>query len=137
WITNSCQQVPDSNENIIEYWSKGSYEFTTSNEIIFGNTTYSDSNCISEISSQTSNVDGFGVAYQDLGEAVLQEGINGRGVSIEMGADANRITVSGYYTIINNTLCLSDAFTLEPLTFNVSPEGSKSIDFANCLGRSR
>ena len=147
WITERCEQVVDRNGVLQDTWGKGLYEFTTQATVTLeragfevdgvikiGNIIYSDSNCEVITSSQApTESEQPVVAYQDLGEEVLQEGIPGhRFVVIFAMPDSARF-VNGFYTINNGSLCFSDIF-LSVFHWTLSfPTESPAIDFENCL----
>lgn len=133
WITESCDQASDSNGTLVNFWLKALYEFTTQGEILIGREEYSDSNCVTlnnTVSPATVNTP---ITYQDGGAKLLQEGINGGGLLIEIGAGAQLLSIDAFYTINNNSLCFSDAFTFDALGFGISELGTDAIDFDNCL----
>jgi len=135
WVTEACEQASDSNGALINLWLKGLYEFTAQGTILLGNETYSDSNCITLSSTIPLNNGAIPAIYQDLGPTLLQEGIDGGGLSIEISAGAQLLSIDAFYTINNSALCFSDVFTFEALTFALSEAGTAAIDFNNCLTR--
>jgi len=127
WQTESCKQVTT-------IWIKGIYEFTTQGTIRLGNKTYNDANCSQLSLYQEPGELPNPVIFQDKGQQLLQEGIEGGGLYIEMPIYNNTQSFDGFYTINNSVLCFSDAFTLEADIFAVMP-GLVDIDFNNCLTR--
>jgi len=135
WVTESCEQASDSNDMLLNTWAKGLYEFTNQGTIRIGNEQYSDSNCTVPGSTQAPSDTAIPIIYKDNGSQLLQEGINGAGLLIEVGTGSQVSSVDAFYTINNNSLCFSDAFTFEALTFGISEIGASSIDFGSCLSR--
>ncbi|MEW8624713.1 MAG: hypothetical protein AB2551_03060 [Candidatus Thiodiazotropha sp.] len=136
WVTESCEQAKYEDGTPTNTWYRGYYEFTVFQTIQLEHSTYSDSNCtqfLDVTSPPDNNI--LAATYQDTGERQLQEGISGRGLTIELGEDERRIDVDAFYTINNGSLCFSDAFTFEALIFGVSETGSDNIDFEHCLTR--
>ncbi|MDH5446841.1 MAG: hypothetical protein OEY52_14925 [Gammaproteobacteria bacterium] len=135
WVTESCEQISDKNEVPQNIWFKGLYEFTDQGKILLGAEQYSDSNCITHSKTRTPAEVNVPITYQDHGPQTLQEGINGGGLLIEIGEGDQLISTDAFYTIQNNSLCFSDAFTFEALKFSNSGPGTEAIDFDNCLVR--
>ena len=135
WVTESCVQASDSNGSPINLWLKALYEFTTQGTIRFGLEEYTDSNCVTLSNVVDPAESQVPISFTDQGEVLLQEGINGGGLLIEMGTGAQFVSIDAFYTINSNVLCFSDAFTFEALTFSVSQSGTDAIDFNNCLTR--
>ena len=133
WITESCEQASDSNGTLVNIWLKALYEFTTQGEILIGREEYSDSNCVTHNNTVEPTTLNTSVTYQDRGTKLLQEGIDGGGLLIEMGTGNQFVSVDAFYTINNSLLCFSDAFAFEALGFGVSESGTDAIDFNNCL----
>ena len=129
WITESCDI---QFENI---WIKGIYEFTSSGEINYERKAYEDSNCITLI-DPSRYIYGFPytATYQDLGEQTLIEGIAGNNIAIEItDITNNKTSANGYYTIRNNTLCLSSYFIFNSSGYSVNEAGVENIDFGTCI----
>ena len=129
WITESCDQVSN-------HWTKAIYEFTAQGTIRLGNELYSDSNCIVLVTALPPEESiAVPMTYQDHGPRLLQEGIDGRSISIQMGKNDQIASADAFYTINNGSLCFSDSITLEAVTFGVAQSGGDAIDFDNCLTR--
>jgi hypothetical protein len=135
WATESCGQAEDSNGAPVDRWAIGLYKFTIGGTIQSGHRFYSDSDCTQLIETQSPSDLDVPVTYEDTGEQRLQEGIDGRGLTINFGQADDFITVDGFYTINEGSLCFSDAFTFEPTRFGVSEAGTDEIDFEHCLTR--
>jgi hypothetical protein len=135
WITESCAQAVDSNDAPIDLWLVGLYKFTVDSTIQMGHRHYSDSDCTLHIKTQSPSDLDVPVTYEDTGEQRLQEGIDGRGLTINFGEADNFIVTDGFYVINEGSLCFSDAFSFEPARFGVSESGSIEIDFEHCLTR--
>jgi len=135
WVTETCKQASDSNGVPLNVWGKGLYEFTNQGTIRLGNEQYLDSNCAVRGTPQALTDTTISITYKDNGSQLLQEGINGAALLIEIGTGNQVSSVDAFYTINNNSLCFSDAFTFEAFTFGVSELGASSIDFSNCLIR--
>jgi len=132
WITEACEQVSDTNNVLVDVWARGIYEFTEQGAILFGLEIYSDSNCITFSSTQSGN---SAADYNDLGPLQLQEGVDGGSLVIEMGTGTQFLSIDAFYTISNNVLCFSDAFTFEVFSFGIAESGTTAIDFNNCLAK--
>jgi len=129
WVTESCEQASDSNGTLQNIWIKGLYEFTNQGKVLLGKELYLDSNCITISSTQTPAEQITPITYKDQGSRLLQEGINGGGLQISNQS----LSIDAFYTINNNSLCFSDAFTFEALKFGISQSGTDAIDFNKCL----
>ena len=138
WVTESCKQSTNSSGEPQDIWLRGLYQFTTKGKILYDTDKYEDSDCISLKNNIITSENTINFTYQDSGAVVLQEGIDGGELLIEMNPEGpilEPISVKGFYTINNGTLCLSDAFTFEANRFGVSELSSDDIDFNNCLIR--
>ncbi len=133
WITESCEQATDSSDMPVNTWLKGLFEFTRGGVILLGHEYYSDSNCIQLTERKEPMEAEVPILYTDYGQTILEEGISGNGLAIEMGEGVQHFAVDAYYTINNGSLCFSDAFTFEAAVFGISQTGSDSIDFNHCL----
>jgi hypothetical protein len=133
WVTESCEQASDDNGMFVNLWLKGLYEFTKYGTIREGYEEYTDSGC--EILNDTVEPyeDTVPITYTDQGQVVLQEGINGDALLIEMGEGTELVSVDGFYTINSGSLCFSDAFTFEATVFGITQSGEEAIDFEHCL----
>ena len=135
WQTEVCEQTTDSNNQPLDSWVKGIYEFTVQGTIRLGHYLYTDSNCsLLSISHEPTELPDP-VTFQDKGQQLLQEGINGGSLYIEMPNPNQMQTFDGFYTINNGSLCFSEAFIFEASTFAVVPYGLVDINFNNCLTR--
>jgi len=133
WTTESCEQGTDINGSLVSIWSRGLYEFTSTGTIKKGNETYLDSNCVSLNNTQLPSELPEPVIFNDLGELLLQEGINGGSLFIQMTFGSQTQSNTAFYTINSNSLCFSDVFAFQALTFSVYPSGSTAINFNRCL----
>ena len=133
WVTESCKQVSDTNGAPLNIWRKALYEFNDKGEVFAGGEQYSDSNCITLSNTQAPTEVNVPVTYQDHGSLTLQEGIDGGRLLIEIGSGNQLLSIDAFYTINNNSLCFSDAFTFEALGFGISQSGTDAIDFTKCL----
>ena len=133
WVTESCAQASDSNGIPVNVWVKSLYEFTTYGTIRLGREEYTDSNCVTFSDVVAPAEAQIPITYTDQGQVLLQEGIAGGDLLIEMGEGAQFLSVKAFYTINNGSLCFSDAFTFEATTFGISQSGTDAIDFNNCL----
>ena len=133
WTTVSCEQASDNEQTPVNIWYKGLYEFTLYGTIRLGSRQYSDSNCSIITDTTLPDEMEIPITYQNQGPRLLEEGIDGGGLLIEMGAGEQITSVEAFYTINDGTLCFSDAFTFEALMFGISEAGSTAIDFDHCL----
>jgi hypothetical protein len=133
WITESCAQASDSNGMPVNVWVKALYEFTTFGTIRVGREVYTDSNCVTLSDTVDPAESQIPIRYADQGQVLLQEGITGGNLLIEMNDGAQLLSVEAFYTINNGALCFSDAFTFEATVFGISQSGTDAIDFNNCL----
>lgn len=135
WQTESCQQATDSNGQPVNIWAKGIYDFTSQGTIRIGHKSYTDSNCSLLSTSQEPTEFPVTVTFQDKGQLILQEGINGSSLYIEMHTPGQMQSFDGFYTINSGSLCFSEAFRFEVFTFAVVPFDVVDINFNNCLTR--
>lgn len=133
WITESCERASDSNGVLVNTWLKALYEFTAYGTIRIGHERYTDSNCSSPSDTMDPAEAQIPITFTDQGEVLLQEGVDGGGLLIEMGEGQQFVSIEAFYTINNDSLCFSDAFTFEALEFGISQTGTDAIDFENCL----
>lgn len=133
WVTESCEQLSDESGSLLNIWAKGIYEFTNQSTILFSPEVYSDANCENLSNPQPNIIGESSVTYIDLGQELLQEGIDGGGLTIIFDTGSQSFSFDGYYTINNNVMCLSDSFTFGALGLSVSQAGSDAIDFGACL----
>ncbi len=133
WITESCEQVVLTNGTMKSEWGKSLYEFTDTNEILFGHILYSDSDCliINKITSPAKVID-FTVKYTDLGAVQLAEGIEGNQLNISVTPALKSLNIDAYYVYSNN-VCFSDVFTFGVFNFGISESGLSAINFNQCL----
>lgn len=127
WTTQECKSI-DS------IWIKSIYEFTNTGSILLGIEQFSDANCITSIERNdptASTVTTF--VFEDSGSILLEEGIEGGGMKITFTTASTELAVSAYYTINNNILCFSEAFTFEAGLFGISESGESAINFSSCL----
>ena len=135
WITESCEQADDANGKPLDFWVRGLYEFSAAGNILLGTRGYSDSNCQTQVQYRPPAPLDTAFTFEDLGEAFLQEGIEGRGLRVRMASASRSLEVSGYYVVDNNRACFSEAFTFHARRIGVSESGTDAIDFGNCLRR--
>ena len=135
WITESCEQMSDTNGAPMDFWVRGLYEFSAEGKIRLGMRGYSDSNCQTQVQYTSPGSQDVPFSFEDLGEAFLQEGIEGRGLRVTVGSALLSFSVSGYYGIDNNRACFSEAFRFHAGRIGVSGSGADAIDFGNCLRR--
>lgn len=133
WITESCEQMKDANDQPLDYWVRGLYEFSPEGKIRLGLRGYSDSNCQAQVRYDPPSSLGIPFTFEDLGEAFLQEGIDGRGLRVTVGSALLPLEVSGYYIIDNDRVCFSEAFRFYATGAGVSEIRGGAIDFDNCL----
>jgi hypothetical protein len=133
WVTESCEQASDSNGMFVNFWLKGLYEFTEHGTLLKGYEEYTDSSCEIPHDTVEPHEDTIPITYTDQGQVVLQEGINGGELVIEMGEGTGLVSVDGFYTINSGSLCFSDAFTFEATEFGITQSGADAIDFDHCL----
>lgn len=126
WETQECAAFESS------AWLKGTFEFTSEGAILVGYEKFSDSNCISNI-GEAVQFDSPTITFEDTGNLLLQEGIDGAGLKITFSSIINTSSVSAFYTINDGILCFSEAFTLEALGIGISEAGLAAIDFSSCL----
>jgi hypothetical protein len=99
WITEACDQASDSNGSPVMVWIKSIYEFTSLGTIRIGLEEYTDSSCqvsgnvIEPTESQAL------ITYIDQGEVLLQEGIEGGSLLIDMSTDMQSMSMDAFYTI--------------------------------------
>jgi len=133
WQTGACEQSSDSQGNLINTWSKGIYQFTESGTLKFRPEPYLDSGCITlNKAVSLENIEPAAV-FQNLGNETLQEGISGNRVVISFTDPSANITVEAFYTINNNVLCFSSAYSFEPNRLGIFPSSVPDIDFTKCL----
>lgn len=133
WETQSCEQLVDSSFNPpFTIWLKATYEFFQNGDIIFSTNSYADANCTT-IAFNTLNPVSPVAFFQDLGPTILEEGIPGNKLIIEIYPPNQTISTNGFYTINNNILCFSQSYSFEPSSFGISLIERTPIDFTNCL----
>ncbi len=135
WITESCEQMSDTNGAPMDFWVRGLYEFSAKGKIRLGMRGYSDSNCQTQMQYTSPGPQDAPFTFEDLGETFLQEGIEGRGLRVSVVSVSQSLEVSAYYVIDNNKACFSEAFTFHARRTGVSESGADAIDFDNCLRR--
>jgi hypothetical protein len=135
WITEACEQAYDSNGLPVNIWIKSIYEFTSLGAIRIGLEEHTDPSCqkSSNVLEPTENL--TLISYIDQGEVLLQEGISGGSLYIDMSNATESLSIDSFYTINDGTLCFSGAFTFGALTFGITQTGTDAIDFENCLVR--
>lgn len=133
WITQSCQQLTDSNGEQFNVWAKSEYTFDSSSNIYMQTTLYSDSNCISK--SNNIQDESYLVAnFIDQGDVITQQGIDANKIIIIFSTMPPPVTTtSGYYIISNNQLCLSQSYHFNSASFGIGTVNDTEIDFSNCL----
>jgi hypothetical protein len=135
WITEACAQASDIDGTPIERWVRGLYKFNFYGDIEIGHNSYSDSDCTHLIDNNSPSDLDTPLIFVDNGDRTLLEGISGRALSISFGEGEELILNDGFYTINSGSLCFSEVFIFEPVTFDVSKTGDKQIDFERCLTR--
>ncbi|PUB89292.1 MAG: hypothetical protein DBP00_02995 [gamma proteobacterium symbiont of Ctena orbiculata] len=109
-MTQSCEQVEGIEAGMPQLWAKGEYEFTSFGTIYFESKAYYDADCTLP---HTTVVDPVPVhlyepvTYQDLGEKMLQVGITGRGIFIEMTFDGERYPADAFFLQLTKTAYIS------------------------------
>ncbi|MFK5914192.1 MAG: hypothetical protein QM484_07440 [Woeseiaceae bacterium] len=135
WKTVACEQAKDINGNTINYWSKGVYEFSEIGTILFYSEPYNDSQCTIKADAPSPPNYGPSATFEDRGEVILQERINGHTFYMSMGSQQSTISLEAFYAISNQNLCFSNIFKFEPFVFGIFTSGSDSIDFEKCLSK--
>lgn len=135
WITEACDQASVSNGSPVNVWIKSIYEFTSLGTIRIGREEYTDSGCQASVNVLDPTEGEVLITYVDQGEVLLQEGIDGGSLFIDMSTETQSLGMDAFYTINNDTLCFSDAFTFGAVTFGISETGTDAIDFESCLVR--
>jgi hypothetical protein len=69
------------------------------------------------------------ITFKDLREVMLQEGILGQLITIEINLDGERFPTNGFFMIDQDSLCFSDAFIFETQRFGIDISDSHDIDF--------
>lgn len=136
WITETCARAVDGNNNPIDMWAQGIYEFTSLGTIISSMKQYSNSSCSghAEVVVQESEVGGF--TFEELGTEVLEEGIDGWRLRVTAPPNTGEsFNVEGFYTLSGENLCFSYNISFTPLNHGISEAGLAAIDFENCLAR--
>lgn len=135
WITESCEQMRDANNQPLDYWVRGLYEFSMEGRIRLGTRGYTDSNCQTQVQYKPPGPQVTPFTFEDLGEAFLQEGIDGRALRVSVASPSGLFAASGYYVIDNNRACFSEVFRFYAMRTGVSESSADTIDFNNCLLR--
>ncbi|MET0026043.1 MAG: hypothetical protein ABW101_00280 [Candidatus Thiodiazotropha sp.] len=133
WVTDSCEQALYETGQPSNTWVRGLYQFTHEGSLLVGYEMYADASCFSVSSKKLPFDPQLTISFSDDGPVTLEEGIIGHPLTITMGEGDQLVSVDAYYTINDGSLCVSDAFTLEALSFGISPTGMDAIDFEHCL----
>ena len=86
WKTQECVAFVSST------WLKGTFEFTSEGAILVGNEKFSDADCISNIGEEVPPEVPFDwptITFEDTGNVLLQEGIDGAGLKITFSSIIN------------------------------------------------
>ncbi len=135
WITESCERLEDANGQPLDYWMRGLYEFSSEGKIRRGMRSYEDANCQSQVLYEAPGSLGVAMTFEDLGEAFLQEGLDGRRLRVSLGSPPLALEVEGYYFIDDKRVCFSEAFRFHATGAGISGPSADAIDFGNCLRR--
>lgn len=136
WLTDTCSQMTGSGAELLDAWGKGIYQFYPNGALVPSIERYSDSSCTGASTViETFYASTTPFSFQDLGEVTLQEGIQGGKIILDIDDGDAGIRIEGFYTINNDTLCLSDKINLEPFAISSSNAEGDAIDFAKCLSK--
>ncbi len=134
WVTQACTQATNSNGALVDAWFKANYEFTATGLVFFEPEQYTDSQCVTRAQTQTTENPDPVATYADQDESILQEGIQGHGITLSFITPTDTPKIDGFYTINDGALCFSGIFIFEPLKFGYSEVGGDSaINFDDCL----
>ncbi len=131
WITDACDQFEPAAK-----WGKGIFDFNSFGQIIMGFRSFDDSSCSGEfVSVEQPQVSvEIQLTFNDIGEEILDEGIEGGRVEITIPAP-EPIIIQGFYTINGSSLCFSDNLNFGVLSWSTSEAEFTSIDFEKCLSK--
>lgn len=133
WVTNTCQQLTDTNSHPVNVWAKSTYEFDIIGNIHLVSTSYSDSDCIT-ISNAINDPSFIVATFTEQDEVTTSLGIEANAITITFSSAPPPIVVtSGYYKITNNQLCLSESFHFDAGGFGIGQADDTEIDFNSCL----
>lgn len=136
WITNACAQATDVDDNPLDFWAKGLYEFHDHGSLVPVLRAYSDSSCTGTYEETRLTDTGTAqLSYLELGALTLEEGIDGGRFTLTIVYNDEALSTDGFYTINGNELCISGNIRLDPIGISTSQAGSTAIDFENCLIR--
>jgi hypothetical protein len=136
WITNACVQATDINDNPLDFWAKGLYEFHDNGSLVPVLRAYSNSSCTGAYEETIlADIGTAQLSYFELGTLTLEEGIDGGEFTLTMVYNNEALSTDGFYTVNGNELCLSANIRLDPIGITTSQVESTAIDFENCLTR--
>ena len=133
WETEKCELASDLGSTTVNSWVKGIYEFTSSGRILLGKEIYEDSNCVVQKQLIDTSESPDYIRYYDRGEVLLEEGIDGHELTIDMDSGSQPMSISAFFTINGGELCFSRAYIFEPSRFGMYESANPEIDFDNCL----
>lgn len=140
WLTNACElnEIPESSalkDSPLPFWGKGLYVFHVDGHISHDILAFEDSSCSGEsrlLKTQVENEDLL--LFSDLGQEILEEGVEGGRIMITINLDEPG-TIEGFYTINSGSLCFSDRLNFHAFFWLGREIESKAIDFENCLSK--
>lgn len=135
WKTRICDFEPGSTYYDAGHWEEVVYDFKRDERIIKTLLVYDDSTCSGEF-QRIESADGMSSAgFSDLGEAQLEEGVDGGVLQLRLFFLNESYTYEGFYTVSDQTICFSDLFNFDTIAISASIDGRTAIDYENCLVR--
>lgn len=133
WVTDTCEQLADSNNQPVNVWAKSTYIFDTNGDIHYLPTSYSDSDCITT-SNEINGTPVIVATFTEQGEVTTSLGIEANEITVTFSsAPPPVVSISGYYKITNDQLCLSESYHFDAGRFGITQTNYTEIDFSNCL----
>jgi len=137
WISQTCEIIATATGlgTVTNTWGKGTFNFTPEGELLIGFKSYADSDCLTQSSEVIGTIANTQISYKHLGPASIQEGIEAFGLSLQPYRNGSDTEFSAFYTINNNSLCLSETFSFgNGGGISLSGDQNKlAIDFNRCL----
>ncbi len=136
WKTQICNFEIGSTYYDAGHWKEVIYDFKRDERIIKTQLVYSDSECNGEFQRIAPPADSMAAgSFLDLGEAQLEEGVDGGRLQVGLIFLSESYTYEGFYTIFDHKICFSDLFNFGTIAISASNNGRTAINYEDCLVR--